>query len=71
MPVPQLGSEPVAPQVYQSQSVQQQLQQQHQSTRQQPQQKEHYPSGTIHARHRRKIQETMQKQGHTGTFQRH
>ena len=52
----------MAPQVYQPQPSQQQQQQQ-QPTRQHLQQKEHYFSGSLHARDKRKIQETMQKQG--------
>ena len=42
-----------------------------QPTRQQPQQKEHYYSGSLHARDRGKVQETMQNQGNSGTLQGH
>ena len=71
MPVSRLGPQLVAPQVYQPQPTQQQQQHQQQLTRQQPQQKEHYHSSSIHARGRGKVQEIMQKERNTGTFQRH
>ena len=44
-------------------------QQQQQSTSQQ--QKEHHHCSSIHAKHRRKVQETVQKERHTSTLQRH
>ena len=68
MPISKLGPHPVAPQVHQPKPTQHQ--QQH-PTRQQPQQKEHYHSGPLHARYRRKVQETLQKERNTGTLQGH
>ena len=72
MPVSKLGPQPMAPQVHQPKPTQQQQQQhQQQQPTRQPQQKEHYYSGSLYARDRGKVQETMQKQGYTGTLQMH
>ena len=54
MPVPQLGPQPVAPQIPKQQPSQQQ--QPHHQPGQQPHQKEHYSSGPLHPRDKWKIQ---------------
>ena len=56
----------MATQIYQPQTTHQQQQQ---STSQH--QKEHYHCSSIHAQCRRKVQETVQKEKHTSTLQRH
>ena len=59
----------MATQIYQPQLTHHHHQQQQQSTSQQ--QKEHHHCSSIDAQHMRKVQETVQKERHTSTLQRH
>ena len=65
-----MGPQPVATQVHPSLPAQHHhYQQQQQFSRQQ--QKEHHHSSPLHAQYRGKVQETVQKERDTSTFQRH